>query len=163
MLSFAAFLVEHAAASTILATLAATGTKPANAPGVQFILPDGQGVTVDNRDVHAQAVHTLATRHGLDFRLIDVMQAGCVRVAHPDRFQVCNGITAAQAQAMVDSATGHYTELTVSVANAQIAVRDEAENDGVGPITIDDLAYKYFDLDKAKPATVRNWVNQQQF
>lgn len=40
-----------------------------------------------------------------------------------------------------------------------MAEHDAERNQGIGPIEINDAAYRDFDLDRAKPATIRNWVN----
>jgi hypothetical protein len=157
--SFRVWLVEHATVEAILSVIGAASVVALSASSyaMQFILPDGKAVALDTSLVHADAVHQAAKKAHVDMRLIDVMKAGIVRQASCDRYQVCAPITSDQAQFMFDRALAHkYGSLTVSIADASMAEADADRNQGMGPIEINDATYKDFDLDRAKPATIRN-------
>jgi hypothetical protein len=162
MLTFAQFLVEEAEASEIKSVLSTHGHHKSVGAGsyeIQFILPDGTGIELDGGEVHARAAHMAAKKNNMDFSLIDVLRAGIVRAASIDRYQVCSPITSAQAQFMVDRVMfAKYTELTVSVADAEYAERYKDESNGAGPTEINDATYKTFDIDRVKAAGIRAWV-----
>jgi hypothetical protein len=161
--SFILFLREQAEQSKIIHAMKAQGHPHPLSVGdyqIEFILPDGVAVELDHTKVHAQAVYDAGKIEDVKMQLVDVLQAGVVRAASSNQFQVGGRISPEQAQTMFDRAqTRHYDDLTVSVASTEYAHRDYDWNEGVGPITIDDKDYKTFDLSRVSPDGIRAWVN----
>jgi hypothetical protein len=163
MLTFLAFLREDTN-QTALAVVAKGTPKniDASAYAIQFVLPDGKAVELNKDEVHAKAVRFAAQADGLELRLIDVLKAGVVRAGSDTAYQVAAPITSAQAQFIYDRAITRYptdARVTISIADVAMAERNKEQNAGIGPIEINDADYHTFDLDHAKPAALRNWVN----
>lgn len=169
--SFLRYITERAAtyianpsSAQIQQTLAAVGIKKAYTDyGTQFILPNGATIQVDPTDVHARAVFSKGEQENIHLTLIGVMEAGIVRVSMPSYYQVASPISQAQAQTMIDQTTAskYNDDITVSIADADMARRNADENDGVGPIEIDERSYKRFPLDRANATAIRAWVASQ--
>jgi hypothetical protein len=163
VLTFRQFLIEQAEEAEVQSAIIQHGHHKDISSGrydIQFVLPDGTGIALDNDQVHARSARMVAKKSNMDFCLIDVLRAGIIRAACADMYQCCSAITSEQAQFMYDRAMFiKAPDITVAIADADYAKQYAEQSGGAGPVEIDDTDSKRFDMEQVKPAGIRGWVN----